>query len=327
MTLEQDIGKQMHGNLRSPEVLYLALLSAVCTVLPILSPIGGSLLSLLAPFPLITLLVKYPWRYVISFVVLEGIILLVVGQWGPLMAFVQATSVALAMALAIRRGWSISRTIIGSLLVPLGLVACLVMIYGAAVQQWPQELVTRYLDKVIHLSREYAQALGDLQEGEEEQLAALVAELPQLIVTVLPALLVISQVLTNTFNYLLVRRYGQRSHPPFQLDPIDLAGWRASDYLVWVFVASGVAVLIPQTVVHTIGLNVLLLTLAIYLLQGLAIALFWGRRLPVPFGVQCLLIGVLLLFVGPLCVLLCTVAGLFDLWVDFRRQRRPSFLP
>ena len=96
---------------------------------------------------------------------------------------------------------------------------------------------------------------------------------------------------------------------------------------MWVFVASGVAVLIPHTVVNTIGLNVLLLTLAIYLLQGLAIALFWGRRLPLPFGVQCLLIGVLLLFVGPLCVVLCTVAGLFDLWVDFRRQRRHSFLP
>jgi hypothetical protein len=30
---------------------------------------------------------------------------------------------------------------------------------------------------------------------------------------------------------------------------------------------------------------------------------------------------------GPLCIVVCTTAGLFDLWVDFRRQRRHSVLP
>ena len=79
--------------------------------------------------------------------------------------------------------------------------------------------------------------------------------------------------------------------------------------------------------VSTIGLNVLLVTLAVYLLQGLAIALFWGRRLPLPPGVQCLMIAVVFLIAGPLSVLVCTAAGLFDLWVDFRRQRHHPLLP
>ena len=85
--------------------------------------------------------------------------------------------------------------------------------------------------------------------------------------------------------------------------------------------------LVPIDLVSTIGLNVLLVTLAIYLLQGLAIALFWGRRLPFPLGVQCLMIAVVFLIAGPLCVIVCTAAGLFDLWVDFRRQRHHPLLP
>src|SRR5919205_4525281 len=112
---------------------------------------------------------------------------------------------------------------------------------------------------------------------------------------VLPSLVVISHLFINVLNYLLVRRYCQRSQPPLRLDPADLTCWRASDYLVWVFLASGAALLVPIDLVSTIGLNVLLVTLAIYLLQGLAIVLFWGRRLPLPLGVQCLMLALIFL--------------------------------
>jgi hypothetical protein len=144
---------------------------------------------------------------------------------------------------------------------------------------------------------------------------------------VLPALIVIGYLFTNLFNYILVRRYCQRSQPPLSLDPDDLTCWRASDYLVWIFLASGAALFVPLDLVSTMGVNVLLVTLAIYLLQGLAIMLFWGRRLPLPMGVQCLMIAMVFLIAGPFCVIVCTAAGLFDLWVDFRRQRHHPLLP
>jgi len=187
--------------------------------------------------------------------------------------------------------------------------------------------LTRYFDNILYVSQEYVRAVEQFQEDEDEQLTALVEALPQLVLTVLPALIVIGHLFTHLFNYILVRRYCQRSQPPLSLDPADLAGWRASDYLVWVFLASGAALLVPIGLVSTIGLNVLLVTLAVYLLQGLAIVLFWGRRLPLPLGVQCLIIAVVCLIAGPLCLIVCTAAGFFDLWVDFRRQRRHSLLP
>jgi len=316
--------KAVVGN---PEVLSLALLSCALTLLPVFVPIGGGLLTALAPFPLIVLAVKYPWRYAMGLIGLEGGLMLLGSHWQSLLFLGQCSLVVLAIAWAMRRGWSISQALVGSLVVTFGVGALFLAVRSTFVQSPTQSLVTRYVDNVVYMSQEYVRAVEQLQEDEDEQLTALVEALPQLVITVLPALMVIGHLVTNLFNYILVRRYCQRSQPPLTLDPDDLTCWRASDYLVWVFLASGTALLVPMNLVSTIGLNVLLVTLAIYLLQGLAIVLFWGRRLPLPLGVQCLMIVVIFLIAGPLCVLVCTAAGLFDLWVDFRRQRHHPLLP
>jgi hypothetical protein len=316
--------KAVVGN---PDVLYLALLSCALTLVPAFVPIGGGLLTALAPFPLIVLAVKHSWRYAMYLMGLEGGLMLLGGQWQSLLFLAQCGLVVLAISWAIRRGWSISQTLVGSLVVLFGVGALLLAVYSTFVQSPTQRLVTRYFDNVIYLSQEYVRAVEQLQDGEDEQLTALVEALPQLVFTVLPALMVTGHLFINLFNYILVRRYCQRSQPPLTLDPDDLTCWRASDYLVWVFLVSGVALLLPMHLVNTIGLNVLLVTLAIYLLQGLAIALFWGRRLPLPMGAQCLVIAMVFLIAGPLCVIVCTAAGLFDLWADFRRQRHHSLLP
>ena len=316
--------KAIVGN---PEVLYLALLSCALMLLPAFVSIGGGLLSALAPFPLIVLAVKYPWRYAMSLMGLEGGLMLLGGQLQPLVFLGQCTLVVLATSGAMRRGWSISQTLVGSLVVLFGVGALLLAMYSTFVPSPTQPLVTRYFDHIVYMSQEYVRAVEQLQEGEDEQLTALAEELPRRMSMVLPALIVIGHLFINLCNYILVRRYCQRSQPPLSLDPDDLTGWRASDYLVWVFLASGAALLVPIDLVSTIGLNVLLVTLAIYFLQGLAIVLFWGRRLPLPLGVQCLMIAVVFLIAGPLSVIVCTAAGLFDLWVDFRRQRHHPLLP
>ena len=126
----------------------------------------------------------------------------------------------------------------------------------------------------------------------------------------------------NVLNYLLARRYLGSRKPNLAFVPSDIAEWRATDYLVWAFLGSGVALFLPVPVLNYIGLNVFIVTLAIYFIQGLAIAVFWGRRLPLPSAARWLLAVLAFLLAAPFCVLACTTAGLFDLWVDFRRQRR-----
>jgi uncharacterized protein YybS (DUF2232 family) len=317
----------MKAAVGNPEVLSLALLSCALTLLPVFVPMGSGLLTTLAPFPLIVLAVKYPWPYTMGLIGLEGGLMLLGSQWQSLLPLGQCSLVVLAVAWAMRRGWSISQTLVGSLAVMFGAGALFLAAHSTFVPSPTQPLVTRYFDSVVSMAREYVRAVEQLQEDEDEQLTALVEELPRHLSMVLPALMVIGYLVTNLLNYILVRRYCQRSQPPLTLDPDDLTCWRASDYLVWVFLASGAALLVPLDLVSIIGLNVLLVTLAVYLLQGLAIVLFWGQRLPLPLGVQCLIIAMVFLITGPLCVIVCTAAGLFDLWVDFRRQRHHPLLP
>ena len=211
--------KAVVGN---PEALYLAVLSGILTLLPVFVPVGGGLLTALAPFPLIVLAMKYPWRYVVSLLGLEGGLMLLGGRLQPLFFLSQCGLVAFATAGALRRGWSISQTLVGSLVVPLGVGALLLAVYSTLVQSPTSALVTRYFDNVVYVSQEYVRAVEQLQEGEDEQLAALVEALPQLVFAVLPALVVLGHLFTNLLNYILVRRYCQRSQPPLALDPDDL---------------------------------------------------------------------------------------------------------
>ena len=142
--------KAVGGN---PEVLYLALLSCALTLLPAFVPIGGGLLTALAPFPLIVLAVKYPWRYAMSLIGLEGGLMLLGGQWQSLLYLGQCGLVVLATSGAIRRGWSISQTLVGSLMVSFGVGALLLAMYSTFVQSPIQPLVTRYFDNVVHVSQ------------------------------------------------------------------------------------------------------------------------------------------------------------------------------
>jgi uncharacterized protein YybS (DUF2232 family) len=183
-------------------------------------------------------------------------------------------------------------------------------------------MVATYLDPVLHALQEYLQTVEQMPGHEQAHALPLLETVRQFVLAVLPGVLVINHLLTNTLNYIVARYYCSRSQPPVQLDAEILTHWRASEYMVWVFIASGLALLLPVSVLSTIGLNVLLVALAIYLLQGCAIVVFWAQRLPLPLGLRWLLTLIALVMAGPLCVVLCIAAGLFDLWVDFRRLRR-----
>jgi hypothetical protein len=299
----------------------LAILSVVLTWLPVFLPVEGLFLTIVAPFPLIVCAVKYPWRYALSVAALEAVGLLLFGGIDVLVFFAQYGLVPLVMAWAIHQRYSMARTVLWSVGIPLGAGGVLLVMYGVMVQQSPYLLLTQHLEHMLAALQEHFQDVMQAGEIDSEQLQVLTEVIPQLLRSIFPALVVINYLLTNVANYALVRYYCARSRPPIVLPPADLACWRASDYLVWVFLGSGAALLVPIPALSMIGLNVFLVTLTLYLLQGLAIVIFWGRHLPFPLGVRVVLGMMLFLLAGPLCVGLCITAGLFDLWIDFRRQR------
>ena len=314
----------MKAAARNPELYTLVMLSMILTFLPVFIPFEGLFLSILAPFPLVVLAAKYPWRYVLGLIGLEAGVLAAMGGSPALLSFSQYGAVPLVMAGAVRRGWSLSQIIASSVLIPLGVGVGLLILYALVTRQHLAAMVATYLEQTLRTVQEYFHTVEQMPGHEQASALPLVETMRQFVLAVFPGVLVINHLLSNTLNYIVARYYCSRGQPPVQLDTEILTHWRASEYMVWVFIASGVALLLPVSVLSTIGLNVLLVTLTIYLLQGCAIVVFWAQRLPLPLGLRWFLTLIALAMAGPLCVVVCIAAGLFDLWVDFRRLRRQS---
>lgn len=303
-----------------PEALSLVVLSCILTFVPIFVPLLGLLLTLLAPFPLIILGLRYPWRYVLGLLGFETVVLLLLEGLPAVFLLNYYGVVPIVMVLAIRRNVSVSWLITASAVAPVILGAMFLGVASLMTHQSPRALLLQAFEWGVQAMQEYTQTLEQAQPASDTPIASDTA-VPGLFLTLLPAMLVMNHVCTNVFNYVLVRCYCRQSRVSLHVEPEDLACWQPSDYLVWVFLASGVLVLLPLGLLSILGLNVFAVILMIYCWQGIAIAVFWGRQLPLPPGMRWLLGILVVMLAGPFCLLICTAMGLFDLWVDFRRQR------
>ncbi|MEE8302244.1 MAG: DUF2232 domain-containing protein [Candidatus Tectomicrobia bacterium] len=269
------------------EALCLIILSLVLTLMTAMAPVEGLFLTILTPFPLLVLAVKYPWPYALWLAGLEAGGVLSIGGFQALILFSQYGLVPLVMAWAIRQNYVITRTLIWSIGVPLLAGSTLFIFYSVFANQAPHLLFTSHLEQVVEIFQEEFQTLEQPQGMDSKRFEVFIKTFSQFILTIFPALLVINHLLTNVLNYALVRYYCNRSRPPIVLDPPDLARWRISDYIVWIFLASGIALLLPVAPISVVGLNVFLVTLVIYFLQGLAIAGFGDGAYRFPLACAC----------------------------------------
>ena len=98
--------------------------------------------------------------------------------------------------------------------------------------------------------------------------------------------------------------------------------WKAPEQLVWILILSGFMVAFAAGMAATFALNLLVVLLPVYFLQGLAVIDCFFRRKA--FSPVIRTIGYLLVtLVNPLPMLV-TGIGVFDLWADFRKPREPE---
>lgn len=139
-------------------------------------------------------------------------------------------------------------------------------------------------------------------------------EFQEVVGKILPALMVVNLALVAWVNVLVVRwlarlrGWGEWGEP--------LAHWVIPEWLVFVLVVAGLALLAPWEWVRLVGLNLLLLLAFMYFCQGLAVMAALFRRYQVFWGLRAL--GYFLAFLNPLMIGVM-ILGLMDLWLDFRR--------
>lgn len=144
------------------------------------------------------------------------------------------------------------------------------------------------------------------------------AELGRFIFRITPALLLINALGVALLNYAGLRVLGLVSGGPSADKP--LLWWEIPQWLVFVLIGAGFLLLLPVPAGQTVGLNLILVLLPLYFLQGLAILAFGLQRLQVPRLFRWLTYLTLLL-VKPAAIAVILL-GLTDLWLDYRRLHR-----
>ena len=284
-------------------------------------PIAGSVFSLLTPLPLILLSLRA--GRVVALLGVFAVGIGVAGLLGPGHAwffYIQFGLPALVLAETIRRQWAPEVSVaVGSLTVVAGaLVGLFILAWGAGGSIL--DFLTHRLDIAIRDAMELYSKMG-VAPDEVGLLFGSGEEIRTFLLTTSPGLFMAAALLTTSVNFFLARR-GAVDGTVVSEGPATGFTWRVPDWLVWVFIGSGALLLSGLPIAKEIGFNGLLVMMTVYFLQGLAIAVFWIRRLRLSPFVGFL--GVVLLLLQPLLLLLVTLVGLFDIWVVFRRHSLPG---
>jgi uncharacterized protein YybS (DUF2232 family) len=138
----------------------------------------------------------------------------------------------------------------------------------------------------------------------------------------IPAMAALLCALMVLLNLMVFWRWGGREQRLGYTLFGDLARWSAPEWLVWPLLVSGFAWFLPIVSIANIAVNGFLIIVGIYFCQGLAIMGFYFKQLRMPAAARGLIYFVTL--AQPVLMALVGAAGIFDLWVDFRRLKKPN---
>ena len=309
------MGDSGSGTRMSVQVLVLVALTVTLFAAAGYVPVLGVIVSLLAPTPLLLVALRRGLRVGLLALGLSALSLaLLLGGLQSIIFFAEYGVMALTMAEAIRRRWSVERVLLVATAVPLAATALVMAglfssadVDLSAMRQHFERELSRTLPQ--YLAEEGGEVDGDLRTYIQQALTV--------VVRLLPSLFIISTAAGALINYSVVRLLWRRMEDQTLFPDLQLGQWKAPEFCVWVLIAGGLCSFMPLPSLRLVGLNVLLLVSLVYLIQGLCVMVFYLHKA----SVHPLFRGIAYLFlvIQPLLLLGVAAFGLFDLWFDFRR--------
>lgn len=202
------------------------------------------------------------------------------------------------------------------------LLTALANLVGVLVLLWI--LSPAGMGPIAYLERQVAAQVHDLEQwparlGPPGQEASWATEAARFVVATLrvaaPGMLALGIFAGAVANYAIARlclrrRYGFR---PFAQEAVP-------DHLVWGAIGAGVLLASREERLEAAGLNLLLVLMPLYVIQGLAVFRHFFQRIGLPRLLQVVSFG--LLAMQPLLLVAVSCVGLSDLWIDFRKIRQ-----
>jgi uncharacterized protein YybS (DUF2232 family) len=308
------MGGSQSGTSVRGQVLVLAAFAVTLFAVAGYVPVLGILIGLLAPTPILLVVLRHGrLRGLLALGLSTLSLALLSGSLQSATFFAEYGVMALVMAEAIRRQWSVEKTLLVSTAVPVVASGLVMALLFSSVDLDLGTVRQHFEEDLGHALRQFwAEEAGP----SEATLRAYVQEGFDTIVQLLPALFILSTAAAALLNYgvvgMLWRRLG--AEPP--LPRLMLTQWKAPEACVWVLIAGGIGCFVPLAGMQMVGVNVLLLVGLLYLVQGFGIIGFYLNRTSMPLIFRSL--AYIFLLIQPLLLLGVAAFGLFDLWFDFR---------
>lgn len=301
-------------NLLVPLVLVFILFFAFMVFPPL-----GALIGVLSPFPLVFVYLQRGRQVGIALVALVFVVLLLlVGANQAMLFLAEYALMALVLGELIRLQLPGDRCIVGSALAS-GVVSIILLLVLLGDQETS---VNEFFEKQIRaqfaMSMEAFESMGE-DKAEVADMKAFAERVAEGFAASYPAFLLIGSLIGSAANYALIRIVWMRFYGPGLFSGKVFSDWICPENLVWAFILSGAALFLGQGMVTDAGLNVFLVMLCIYFVQGLSIVVHFlkVRRVPTFFW----FVLFILIFVQPLLIGLVAGLGVFDIWADFRKLR------
>jgi uncharacterized protein YybS (DUF2232 family) len=293
-------------------------------LLVVLSPIVGFVFSLVAPLPI----AFFYWRLgripgIAIFLLSFGLLVAVFRIGGfeeSLTFFLVLGSAGIIIPEVLKKRYGIEKTVGLSVAGLVALIFAVLTYYSHALDRSITDIVQGYVSDSIQYSIALYEEIG-IPQDQIDNLKESAGAVASWIVDHGIALFLTSTIFFIWLNVLGLRLFMQGRDPAFP-DFGDLACWRMPDWVVWLVIAAGAMMIVPEEIVKIIGLNTLIVLLFLYLLQGLSIVQFFFKKKNIPRYLRALFYALIVLY--QYLLVFISAIGLFDIWVDFRKMNRPA---
>ncbi len=310
----------MTDNIPIKEIFLPVALTLAIFFTSLLFPPLGIVVGVFSPVPLV-------WSYLrggkqiglICLAIACGIILIAFGARHALffmaeygvMAFVLGETVRFRLPFEHCVGF----TALGSALMSAAVLSFAFSTEEANLEEFIQEQVAVHVKQ----SAETFKAMGN-DPGDQAAFEKTLNRIAGLLATAYPSFIFVGSLFGALVNYSLARFIWRRQANAYPFFEEKFNSWVLQENFIWIFIASAAIVwFAPEGNLFGLGINGLIVCLAVYILQGLAIAFHFLESKSVPSFLWVLLVA--FIFTQPILIGLLIGLGIFDLWADFRKLK------
>ena len=242
----------------------------------------GALVGILSPFPLAFIFLQQGKQpALVLMALIFGVIWFLVGQTQALLFMAEYAVMAIILGEMIRARFPGDWCIGASSLISGGLSLFLLVALMGDQDSTVKEFFEKQIRSHFAQSIETFEAVGE-KKAEIEDMKVFTEKVVGGFASSYPAFVLVGSLISAMINYVVLRMVWRRIYGPGLFPESSFAEGICPENLVWVFIAASITLFFGQGFVEEAGLNLFVLMIVVYFVQGMSIVMHFLKVRKVP---------------------------------------------